>query len=71
MSERDRPGFSPSFSKEVEAILAIAASGGFAHPMEFRVNLAKAGVYFLDNIPAPEFESPPGDDEDLEEATDG
>lgn len=50
-------GFGQGFHREVEAILAIWDRGGF-HPVEFRKNLAKAGVVLIDEIPTPDIEAP-------------
>ena len=50
-------GFGQGFHREVEAILAIWDRGGF-HPVEFRANLAKAGVILVDKIDTPDIDPP-------------
>lgn len=53
----DAQGYGPGFHREVEALLAIWDRGGF-HPVEFRANLAKAGVILVDKIETPDIEPP-------------
>jgi hypothetical protein len=60
-SEIQEVGFGQGFSKEVEAILAVA-DRGILYPREIRENLQKAGFLIYEDIQMPDV-APPAVDE--------
>lgn len=56
-SEIIQSGFGQGFSKEVEAILAVA-DRGLLYAQEIRENLQKAGMVIYEKIDLPDIEPP-------------
>lgn len=50
-------GFGQGFSKEVDAILAVA-DRGLLYAREIRENLAKTGMIIYEEVPLPDVEPP-------------